>query len=92
MGSFAGKLFNSGLSVAVQKIQTNDIGMEQAYSETHQVPQHATLDIIKLIPNSIMDFLRRNMDAAWSGNLDFSKNLMEMDLLRDTRVMLSRAS
>lgn len=29
------------------------------------------------------------MDATWSGNLDFSKNLMEMDLLRDTRVLLS---
>ena len=89
MGSFAGKLFNSGLSAAVQEIQSNDIGMERACSETYQVLQHATLDIIKLIPNSFMDFLRKNMDATWSGNLDFSKNLMDMDLLRDTRVLLS---
>ena len=56
MGSFKGKLFNPGLSAAVQKIQSNDIGMERAYSETYQVLQHATLDIIKLIPNSFMDF------------------------------------
>lgn len=89
MGSFKGKLFNPGLSASVQEIQSNDIGMEQAYSETYQVLQHATLDIIKLIPNSFMDFLRKNMDEAWSGNLDFSKNLIEMDLLRDTRVLLS---
>lgn len=74
MGSFKGKLFNPGLSAAVQEIQSNDIGMERAYSETYQVLQHATLDIIKLIPNSFMDF---------------SKNLMDMDLLKDTRVLLS---
>ena len=89
MGSFKGKLFNPGLSATVQEIQSNDIGMERAYSETYQVLRHATLDIIKLIPNSFMDFLRKNMDATWSGNLDFSKNLMDMDLLRDTRVLLS---
>lgn len=89
MGSFKGKLFNPGLSATVQEIQSNDIGMKRSYSETYQVLQHATLDIIKLIPNSFMDFLRKNMDATWSGNLDFSKNLMDMDLLRDTRVLLS---
>lgn len=92
MGSFKGKLFNPGLSVAVQEIQSNDIGMERAYSETYQVLQHATQAIINLIPNSFMEFLRENMDVTWSGNLDFSKNLMEMDLLRDTRVLLSRVS
>lgn len=89
MGRFKGKLFNLGLSAAVREKQSNDIGMEQAYSETYQVLQHATLGIIKQIPNSFMDFLRKNMDATWSGNLDFSKNLMEMDLLWDTRVLLS---
>lgn len=67
MGSFKGKLFNPGLSAAVQEIQSNDFGMERAYSETYQVLQHATLDIIKLIPNSFMDFLRKNMDSTWSG-------------------------
>lgn len=56
MGSFKGKLFNPGLSAAVQEIQSNDVGMERAYSETYQVIQHATLDIIKLIPNSFMIF------------------------------------
>lgn len=89
MGGFKGKLFNLGLSAAVREKQSNDIGMEQAYSETYQVLRHATLGIIKQIPNSFMDFLRKNMDATWSGNLDFSKNLMEMDLLWDTRVLLS---
>ncbi len=56
MGSFKGKLFNPGLSATVQEIQSNDIGMKRSYFETYQVLQHATLDIIKLIPNSFMYF------------------------------------
>lgn len=89
MGRLKDMLFNPELSAAVQEIQSNDIGIKRAYSETYQVLHHATRAIITLIPNSFMEFLRENMDATWSGNLDFSKNLMEMDLLRDTRVLLS---
>lgn len=65
------------------------IGTAQAFAEVYQVLRHCDNSIVKLIPNSFMLFLRENMDKAWRGNLDFTKNLNSMKLLDDTRVILS---
>ena len=63
--------------------------MKRAYAETYQILMHATQEVTLLIPTSFMEFLRENMDATRINHLDFSKNLMEMDLSRTTRVLLS---
>lgn len=64
-------------------------GIAQAYAEVYQVILHMEDDLRILIPRKFIQFLRKNMDSHWSGNLDFSKNLNDMDLLRKTRVILS---
>lgn len=66
-----------------------EIGTAQAFAEVYQVLRHCDNSIVKLIPNSFMLFLRENMDKAWRGNLDFTKNLNNMDLLADTRAILA---
>lgn len=65
------------------------IGTAQAFAEVYHVLHHCDNSIVRLIPNSFMLFLRENMDKAWRGNLDFTKNLNDMKLLDDTRVILS---
>lgn len=89
MGKLKNKLFNLGLSKGVNEIQEEKRVMKRAFSETYQVLQHTTRSIYRMIPKSFLDFLYENMDKTWSENMDFSKNLMAMDLLRETRILLS---
>ena len=41
------------------------------------------------MPNSFMMFLQEHLDKTWQGHLDFSKSLREMELLGETRTILS---
>lgn len=66
-----------------------EIGTAQAFAEVYQVLRHCDNSIVKLIPNSFMLFLCKKMDKTWRGNLDFTKNLNNMDLLADTRAILA---
>lgn len=89
MGKLKDILFKAELSAAVKNIQDHRTGMKRAYAETYQILMHATQEVTLLIPTSFVEFLRENMDATKINHLDFSKNLMEMDLSRTTRVLLS---
>lgn len=83
------KLFNLRLSQEINELQEEDRSMGRAYAETYQVLQHTTRSVFRMIPQSFMKFLHENMDKTAGSDLDFSKDLMEMDLLRDTRILLS---
>ena len=89
MGKLKDILCKAELSAEVKNIQDRRTGMKRAYAETYQILMHATQEVTLLIPTSFMEFLRENMDATRINHLDFSKNLMEMDLSRTTRVLLS---
>ena len=89
MGKLKDILFKAELSAEVKNIQDLRTGMKRAYAETYQILMHATQEVTLLIPTSFMEFLRENMDETRINHLDFSKNLMEMDLSRTTRVLLS---
>lgn len=89
MGKLKDILFKAELSAEVKNIQDRRTGTKRAYAETYQILMHATQEVTLLIPTSFMEFLRENMDATRINHLDFSKNLMEMDLSRTTRVLLS---
>lgn len=89
MGKLKDILFKAELSAEVKNIQDRRTGMKRAYAETYQILMHATQEVTLLIPTSFMEFLRENMDATRINHLDFSKNLMEMDLSKTTRVLLS---
>lgn len=64
-------------------------GMEQAMTELKQVLKHCDRKVTDCIPKELYDFLEQYGDKEWKGNLDFSLSLNDMDLLRDTRVLLS---
>lgn len=89
MGKLIDKLFNLRLSQEINELQEEDRSMGRAYAETYQVLQHTTRSVFRMIPQSVMKFLHENMDKTWAEDLDFSKSIMEMDLLRDTRILLS---
>jgi len=69
-----------------EKVESNG---NKAYAELDQILKHSSKDVIKAIPKSFFEFLHNNMDKNWRCNLDFSKKLKNMDLLRETRVLLS---
>ena len=69
--------------------ETKRTDLEHAFSEVYQILLYTPNSIQMMIPLRFMKLLRENMDSTWRSNVDFSKNLSDMDLLRDTRVLLS---
>lgn len=69
--------------------ETKRTDLEHAFSEVYQILLYTLNSIQMMIPLRFMKLLRENMDSTWRSNVDFSKNLSDMDLLRDTRVLLS---
>lgn len=72
----------------MQNIQ-REPGMEQTFSELYQILNHCNSDVRTRIPNTFIDFLKERCDMDWNGNLDFSKNLLEMDMLSNIKVLIS---
>lgn len=66
-----------------------DVGIEQVFAEMYQVIQHCSYSVKRKIPDKFINFLKENMDEQWKGDLDFSLDLHEMNLLEDTRAMIS---
>ena len=64
-------------------------GMRQAFAEVFILLEHFDNSIKRLIPKSFVMYLYDNMDAAWRGRIDFTKKLNDMELLKETRVLLS---
>lgn len=79
--------FNS--SLMKENSEEQKPGMSQAFAEVYQVILHMENALQILIPRKFIQFLQKNMDAKWGRNLDFSKNINDMDLLQETRVLLS---
>ena len=88
---FRETIFIPGLEEKLSKSvdSTSKPGMEQAMEELNQVLKHCTREVTDCIPKEFYDFLDRYRDKDWEGNLDFSQNLNDMDLLHDTRFLLS---
>jgi len=83
------------LEECIERIPCDDIEVKKesnwnkAYAELDQVLRHSTEDVIKAIPKRLFDFLQNNMDKTWRCKLDFSKELKDMDLLRETLALLA---
>jgi len=84
-------IYISGLEEEIAQIveTTPKPGMEQAMTELIQVLKHCNREVTDCIPKELYDFLEQYGDKEWKGNLDFSLNLNDMNLFRDTRVLLS---
>lgn len=87
---FTEKLHEQSLAKELKQIENkdNEIDWKRAYSEVHQLLQHCG-SFINTIPKSFTMFLYENMDKSWGGNLDFTKELDSMELLKETRILLS---
>lgn len=64
-------------------------GIARAFAEVYQIYLHMPRDLQILIPGKFTQFLQEHMDTRWGTKLDFSKDLNDMDLLEETRVLLS---
>lgn len=76
-------------SLMMKNSEEQKPGMSQVYAEVYQVIFHMENALQILIPRKFIQFLHENMDAKWGCNLDFSNNINDMDLLQETRVLLS---
>lgn len=91
MSLFRENMYDADLAKKVESLQefTKESGIEQVFAEMYQVIQHCSYSVKRKIPDMFVDFLRKNMDENWKGDLDFSLDLNEMNLLSDTRAMIS---
>lgn len=84
---FKEKMFNAVLADEVAQIPddiTEEPGMEQAFAEMYQILKHCDQEITSCIPEKFMQMLKKCRDPDWSGELDFSKSLSNMELLDKT--------
>lgn len=78
-----------GSSLRAENKANTEPDIAQVLAEVNQVLLHMPRELQILIPSKFMEFLHDNMDAAWGDKLDFSKDLNDMDLLEETRALLS---
>jgi len=63
--------------------------IKQSFSETYDIVMHLEKSLYSKIPNSFIQMLKDNKDDNYKVNIDYSKNINEQNLLKDTRIILS---
>lgn len=63
--------------------------INQSFTETYDIVMHLEKSLYNKIPNSFIQMLKDNKDDNYKVNIDYSKNINEQALLKDTRVLLS---
>lgn len=61
----------------------------QALSEVYSIINHLDKNLYKRIPNNFIKMIENNRDLKYDVNIDYTKNINEQNLLRETRVILS---
>lgn len=61
----------------------------QALSEVYSIINHLDKNLYKKIPNNFIKMIENNRDLKYDVNIDYTKNINEQNLLRETRVILS---
>ena len=91
MSLFRDKIYDADLAKKVEEARESnkEPGTAQVLAEMYQVIQHCSYPVKKKIPDKFVDFLRKNMDENWKGDLDFMLKLNDMNLLPGTRVLIS---
>ena len=63
--------------------------INQSFSEVYDIIMHLEKDLYNKIPNGFMQMIKQNRDLNYVVNLDYSKDINDQELLRETRVILS---
>lgn len=61
----------------------------QAFAEVYNIIEHTNEDLRKKIPQKFIELLEKNRDLNYPVNIDYSKNIQEQKLLKETEVILS---
>ena len=61
----------------------------QALSEVYSIINHLDNNLYKKIPNNFIKMIENNRDLKYDVDIDYTKNINEQNLLRETRVILS---
>lgn len=88
---FKERLFDAALANKAAEIPVAIIpkpGMRQAFAEMYEILKHCNHEVTSRVPGKFVAMLKKRMDSNWVVNLDFSKELRDMDMLVDTRVLL----
>lgn len=60
-----------------------------SFCEIYDILQHLDIALYNKIPSSVIKFIDDNRNKDYKVNIDYSKNINEQQLKRDTRIMLS---
>lgn len=88
---FKEKIYDATLADKLAKIPfsiAEKAGMRQAFAEMYEILKHCNYEVMSCVPERFVLMLKKYMDPDLTGNLDFSKSLVNMDMLADTRVLL----
>ncbi len=87
---FISKLFEPKVVEDLSNIENSetDNTWMRAYAEVYQLLQHSG-SLIENIPKSFRTFLYESMEKNWGDRLDFTQEFDSLELLKETRILLS---
>lgn len=71
----------------VESIKNNSIN--NAYTEVYDIILHLDENLKKKIPSKFIEIIKENRNINYSVNIDYSKKIVEQNVLHDTKVILS---
>ena len=63
--------------------------ISKSFSEVYDIINHLEENILKKIPKSFIKIIEEQRDKTYKVNIDYSKNINEQALFRETKVILS---
>ena len=63
--------------------------ISKSFSEVYDIINHLEENLLKKIPKSFIKKIEEQMDKTYKVNIDYSKNINEQVLFRETKVILS---
>ena len=72
----------------MENVQTKRDVYRRAYSELNEIFNSALSFEIKRIPEHVIENMRNQRDTEYNWNYDYSKNLMDQDMMEETKALL----
>ena len=63
--------------------------ISKSFSEVYDIINHLEENLLKKIPKSFIKIIEEQRDKTYKVNIDYSKNINEQALFRETKVILS---
>ena len=63
--------------------------MNQSFSEVYDILMHLETKLFRKIPQKFIDMIKENRDTGYKVSIDYTKDINQQELLKETRVILS---